>query len=77
MLNSGFEKSKDAKLNEQALQELGQSLDRDVAPQVVELHGKTVILSGSAKAQYAEWRRLLKDIDAAETGSTTETEPHD
>lgn len=77
VLNSGFEKSKDAKLNEQALQELGQSLDRDVAPQVVELQGKTVILSGSAKAQYAEWRRLLKDIYAAETGFTTETEPHD
>jgi hypothetical protein len=34
----------------------------------VELEGQTVTLSGSAEAQYEEWRRLLKDIYAAETG---------
>lgn len=50
------------------LQELGDSLSGDLGPKVIELEGRTVILNGSAKAQYLEWRELLRKIHAEETG---------
>jgi hypothetical protein len=36
---------------------------------VVELEGKTVTLTGSAKDQYAQWRKLLHERYAAEIGA--------
>ena len=61
-----------------ALRELGASFGADVQPVVVEVEGRTVELNGSAEEQYQEWRRLLREIFAAETGfspaaPTTET----
>ena len=35
---------------------------------VDEVEGRTLRLSGSAEAQYADWRRLLRKLFAAETG---------
>jgi hypothetical protein len=35
---------------------------------VVEVEGETHELTGSAEAQYAQWRALLKRIYASETG---------
>lgn len=68
LFKSGLDKAKESEIHAQALEELGQSLESDVKPRVVELEGETVTLSGSAEAQYEEWRRLLKDVYAAETG---------
>jgi hypothetical protein len=68
LFKSGLDKAKESEIHAQALEELGQSLETDVKPRVVELEGQTVTLSGSAEAQYEEWRRLLKNIYAAETG---------
>jgi hypothetical protein len=68
LFKSGLDKAKESEIHAQALEELGQSLENDVKPRVVELEGQTVTLSGSAEAQYEEWRRLLKNIYAAETG---------
>jgi hypothetical protein len=68
VFQSGMAKSQEARMHAQAVRELGQSLERDVAPRVVELEGKTVTLSGSAEAQYEEWRGLLRELYAAETG---------
>jgi len=52
----------------QALQELGSSLDGAMAPKVIELEGQTVTLNGSAEAQYREWRQLMQQLYAAQTG---------
>jgi hypothetical protein len=35
---------------------------------VVDVEGRTLQLKGSAEEQYAEWRRLLKELYENETG---------
>lgn len=50
------------------LRELGASLASDMAPQLVELEGKVLRLTGSVESQYFKWRQLLREIFAAETG---------
>ena len=52
----------------EALKELAAPFDAEVAPMLVEVEGQTLRLEGSAETQYAEWRRLLNKIFAAETG---------
>ncbi|MGB0956196.1 MAG: hypothetical protein ACPGZP_09385, partial [Panacagrimonas sp.] len=64
----GFDKGKEAEIHAEALKELGASLEADLEPQTVELEGKTVTLTGSAEAQYTQWRALLKQIYEEETG---------
>jgi hypothetical protein len=67
-VQSGIEKAKEAKIHREVLKELGASFDAEVAPILVEVEGRTVRLEGSAENQFAEWRRLLRDIFATETG---------
>ena len=42
--------------------------DNEVAPTVLEASGKVFRLSGTLDNQYAEWRNILKQIFALETG---------
>jgi hypothetical protein len=65
---SGFQRFGEAKIHVDALKELGSSLEAEVSPSVVEIEGQTVELTGSVEAQYAEWRRLLREIYELETG---------
>jgi hypothetical protein len=65
---SGFKRYGESKIHVDALRELGTSLEAEVRPVVVDIEGQTVELSGSVEAQYAEWRRLLRDIYVLETG---------
>ena len=49
-----------------------------VKPMVIDIEGRTLQLKGSAEEQYAEWRRLLKDLYENETGlpaATSSTAP--
>ena len=41
---------------------------RAFPPVLIEVEGRTVKLEGSAETQFGEWRRLLREIFAAETG---------
>lgn len=68
LFGSGLSKRQDSKIHAAALEELGRSLAADMEPRTVQLANQTVTLTGSAKAQYREWRRLLRQIYAAETG---------
>lgn len=68
LIASGIEKGRESELHAEALEELGNSLESDVKPRIVELEGQTVTLTGSAEAQYEEWRRILREIYASETG---------
>lgn len=65
-VKSGMDKSKEAKIHEEAMKELAASFDSEITPLVVEVEGRTLRLEGSAETQYAEWRRLLREIFAAE-----------
>jgi hypothetical protein len=68
---AGHQFANDARVHEAALKELGVSFKADVAPVVDEVEGRAIKLSGSVDAQYAEWRRTLRELFAAETGLPT------
>ena len=57
-----FKNSAEGKVHAEALSELGESLDVEVAPQVVELEDTTVELTGDAREQFRQWRSFLKRI---------------
>lgn len=65
---SGIQTSKEANINKEAIEELGESFVADVEPLIIDVEGETVRLTGSAEEQYGEWRILLKDIYIKETG---------
>lgn len=65
---SGWDRNKEAKLHAEAIKELSESMEAQVAPMVVDVEGQTVELTGTIDAQYDEWRHILKEIYAAETG---------
>jgi len=61
-LEKSFQTNKEAKFHRDALTELGQSIDSEMAPQVVNFEKSTLKLTGSAKEQFAQWRAFLKRI---------------
>ncbi len=63
----GAETRKESKIHVEALRELAVSFDAEVEPLLVEIEGQTLQLTGSFEAQYADWRRLLREIFASET----------
>jgi hypothetical protein len=69
VLQDGIQTGKEAKIHVEALKELAASFDAEMDPLLVEVEGRILRLSGSAEAQYAEWRRLLSQIFAVETGA--------
>jgi len=66
LLNKSFQSNEQAKFHREALGELGQSIDSEIAPQVVQFEKSTLKLTGSAKEQFAQWRNFLKKIYAEE-----------
>ena len=66
LVKSGFDKQAEARIHMQALEELGESLENAVAPQVINLDDRTITLSGSVEEQYEQWRDILADLYAAE-----------
>ena len=65
---SGLKKYSDAKTHGQALKELAESFQNEVAPQVVDVEGRTLKLTGTAEEQYREWRELLHELYLEENG---------
>lgn len=65
---SGIKKYADAKVHAQALKELATTFQSEVAPQTVEVEGRTLKLTGSADEQYREWRELLRQLYLEESG---------
>jgi len=72
VFRSGQQIASDAKVHEAALKELGESFQADVAPVLDEVEGRTLKLSGSVDAQYAEWRKTLRELFSRETGLSPE-----
>jgi len=67
-IKSGFDMTSEIKIQGDSLKQLGDSFQSEVAPMVVDVEGRTLQLKGSAEEQYAEWRRLLKELYENETG---------
>jgi len=72
---SGMKKYADARTHADALKELTLSFQSEVAPQVVEVEGHTLRLTGTAEDQYREWRKLLKQLYLEETGAAAAPPP--
>ena len=66
VLKSGLERRAEANIHSLALEELGQSLEAEITPQVIELEDRTIQLSGTIEDQYGQWREISSDIYAAE-----------
>ncbi len=62
LLSSSFQTSKEAEVHRDALAELGESIDIDLAPRVVAFNEKTIELTGTAKEQFAQWRAFLQRV---------------
>lgn len=62
LLTDSFQTSEEAKVHREALEELGQSIDIDLAPRVIAFEQETVELTGTAKEQFAQWRAFLQEI---------------
>ena len=75
LLKSGLEKRAESSIHSLAIEELGQSLQAEITPRVIELEDRTVRLSGSAEDQYGQWRELMADLYAAEMGELQMEEP--
>lgn len=69
VIKSGIDKSSESKIHIEALQELGDSLEASIEPQIIELEDRTVTLSGTVDNQYQQWRELLQEIYQIDTGS--------
>jgi hypothetical protein len=65
---SGLDMRAEVKMHGETLKQLGDSFQSEVQPMVVDVEGRTLQLRGSAEEQYAEWRRLLKELYENETG---------
>jgi len=57
-----------SRIHAQDLDELAQGFDNEVAPTVIEVSGRVYRLNGALDAQYSEWRQILREIFALETG---------
>lgn len=68
LIASGFNKRAEAKMQLEALEELGQSLEDELAPQVINLEDRTITLTGSVEDQYEQWREILADLYKNEMG---------
>ena len=66
LIKSGFDKQAEAKIHIAALEELGQSLESEVAPRVINLEDRTITLTGTVEEQYDQWKEILADMYAAE-----------
>ena len=71
LLKSGLESRAEAQIHVEALEEIGQSLEAEITPQVIELEDRTVMLSGNVEDQYAQWREVLAEIYRREIGDLT------
>lgn len=67
-IKKGMDINAQSTLHEEEIAELGESFSAETEPMVVNVDGEIHKLTGSAEAQYAQWRDLMKKIYASETG---------
>ena len=67
-IKSGMDKRSEAVIHRESIEELGLSFSSEARPLVIEVDGETIELTGSAEAQYVQWRALMSQIYTTETG---------
>lgn len=72
VLRTSAVRRQEKRLHASALEELSASFEDDIQPLVVEIKGTEHRLTGTAEAQYQEWRDLLRQLFVSETGFVPE-----
>lgn len=72
LFRKGFTTQMESSLHAESLRELGESLELELEPSIIELQDRTVTLSGTVEDQFKEWKLILKKM--FETGQSS-TEP--
>jgi hypothetical protein len=72
MLRTSQVRRQEKRLHSDTLEELSSSFDDEIKPMVVEVQGTEHRLTGTAEAQYQEWRDLLRQIFVSEGGVVPE-----
>ena len=67
LIVSSFRTNNKRKDQVRQLNELGRSVQAELAPSVVEMRESTVTLRGTAREQFQQWRNLLRDLYANDT----------
>lgn len=62
MIGNSVQSVKEAEMHNDLIKELGQSVDMEVAPQVVAFEESQAELVGTASEQFTQWRAFLKKI---------------
>jgi hypothetical protein len=62
LLSSAMDKNAELKVHKQSLDELGESLDLELSPQLMTHNDQTIELTGTANEQYQQWKNHLKAI---------------
>ncbi len=62
LISESFKTSDEAKMHRESLNELGQSVDMELAPQVIAFEKESVVLVGDAREQFMQWRAFLQKI---------------
>jgi hypothetical protein len=68
MIRTSAVRRQEKRLHTETLEELSESFNDEVEPLIVEIQGTQHRLTGTADAQYAEWRDLLRRLFISETG---------
>ncbi|HIF51496.1 MAG TPA: hypothetical protein EYQ42_08240 [Thiotrichaceae bacterium] len=72
MLSNSFKSHDEAEFHKAAIDELGESMNMELAPQVISFENETVELTGNIQEQFSQWRAFLKRIYEQEMTPTTE-----
>src|SRR5215510_181088 len=72
MIRASQVRKQEKRLHTETLEELAQDFDDSIEPMVVEVQGTQHRLTGTADAQYEEWRQLLRQIFISESGFVPE-----
>ena len=66
LITQSFKTSAEAKVHRDSLNELGRSVDMEMAPQVIAFEKESVELTGDAREQFMQWRTFLQKIYSEE-----------
>jgi len=74
LIKDAFNTKDEAQMHVEALAELGNSMQSEIAPKTIALEERIITLTGTVEEQYAQWKEILADLYAEETGTDQTTE---
>jgi len=72
LISSGFKSREEEEIHQDALNELGESINLELESQVISFEDQTVELTGNIQQQFVQWREFLKRIYEQELTPNTE-----